>query len=397
MESVIDKKDCCGCALCFNICPTNAIEMVEDEFGFTYPKIDKNKCIECGLCKKKCIYSSKNKKLNEPIESYVASSKDNELIMKSASGGIFASLARRILQKNGVVYGATLKKVGKEFEVKHIRIENLEGIKEIQGSKYIQSDIRYIYKLIDEDLKKKKKVLFSGTPCQVDAVKQFFNKINERQLFTIDIICHGVPNIKMFNDYIRVLEKKEKGLIDRFCFRDKTKSWGLYASFNLKRKGKVYKKIKKSYELSFYQLFLDSEIYRKNCYYCPYAGGKRAGDITIGDYWEIEKEHPEYLNLCDIKKGVSCILINTEQGKELFSMISNDVHCLKSEFSKVKKHNAQLEHPSILKENYEQILKLYKNNGYESIEKYYIKKNFIKILIKKIWYIIPEKIRKKLK
>lgn len=398
MDLVKDKKKCCGCAVCYNVCPKKAIQMVEDEYGYIYPKIDKQKCVNCGLCKKSCVYQEKNKKLQKTIKTYAATSKNNKLVKKSASGGIFASIAEKFLEEGGAVYGASLEKENTLFKVKHIRVDKKEELYKLQGSKYIQSDTIEIYPLIKKDLENRKKVLFSGTPCQVNALKSYLNFKEYENLFTIDIICHGVPNNRMFNDYIKLLEKKENGKVLDFSFRDKTKNWGLYAaSFSINKKNKIIKKIMSSYEISYYQLFLDSTIYRENCYECPYATNLRTGDITIGDYWKIEIEHPEYLKKLDTKKGVSCIIVNNKKGKEIISNFSNEILILESELDKVKKHNAQLEHPSTLKEERKEILQLYSSKGYKEVDKYYHRKNFIKIILKKIWYKIPLKIRNKIK
>lgn len=190
----------------------------------------------------------------------------------------------------------------------------------------------------------------------------------------------------MFNSFIKMLEKKEKGKIINFKFRDKTKGWGLNASFTIEKNKKIIKKVVEAFNLSYYQLFLDSLIYRENCYICPYAGKLRAGDITIGDYWKIEKEHPDFIKMFEIKKGVSCIIANNDKGEKMISELSKDFMLLDSKFEKVQYHNKQLVHPSIFKEERNEILKLYSKNGYESVDKYYFKKNFFKNFIKTIFY-----------
>lgn len=386
MELFKNKKDCCGCAVCYSICPRKAIEMVEDEYGYVYPKIDKNKCIDCGLCKKGCAFQNKEKNLNNPQKTLAAVTKNNELLRNSASGGIFATIANKFLDENGSIYGASLEKENGCFKVKHIRILKKEDLVKLQGSKYVQSDMMNIYSLIKKDLEEGKKVLFSGTPCQVNALKSFLKFKDYDNLYTIDIICHGVPNNKMFNSFIKMLEKKEKGKIINFKFRDKTKGWGLNASFTIEKNKKIIKKVVEAFNLSYYQLFLDSLIYRENCYICPYAGKLRAGDITIGDYRKIEKEHPDFIKMFEIKKGVSCIIANNDKGEKMISELSKDFMLLDSKFEKVQYHNKQLVHPSIFKEERNEILKLYSKNGYESVDKYYFKKNFFKNFIKTIFY-----------
>lgn len=388
MDLVKNKKDCCGCGVCYNICPKKAISMVEDEYGYIYPKIDEKKCIECGLCKKSCVYQTQNKRLNEPIKTYAAISKDEKIINKSASGGIFATIAKNILNDGGVIYGASLEKEDKSFKVKHIRIDKEKDLIKLQGSKYVQSDTSEIYCVVKKDLEDGKKVLFSGTPCQVNAVKGYLNFKDYDNLYTIDLICHGVPNKKMFNDYIKILEQKEKGEVIDFNFRDKSKDKGAFCALAKIRKiNHEYKKIIPSFESSYYQLFLDSNIYRENCYTCPYANGKRTGDITLGDYWKFEIEHPEYLNKVNIKKGISCLIVNTEKGIKITDELSRDMKILNSEFNKVKKHNAQLVHPSIISNENKKILSIYSSKGYKGVNKYYFQKNFIKVFLKRILFI----------
>lgn len=396
MELIKNKIDCSGCAMCYNICPKRAIQMVEDENGYIYPKVNEEKCVNCGLCKKSCAYQIKDKNLNKPVKTYVATSKNDNLIKKSASGAIFASIAEEFIKKNGIVYGASMEKENDLFIVKHIRVNKLEELSKLQGSKYVQSDTSKIYQPIKNDLESGAKVLFSGTPCQVDALKSYLNKQYEN-LFTIDLICHGVPNSRMFNDYIKMLEKHENSKLIDFTFRDKAKGWGLYASYNIKKNNKILKKVKPSYEMSYYQLFLDSKIYRENCYSCPYAKEQRVGDITIGDFWKVESEHPEYLDRLNIKKGVSCTLVNTDRGKKILSDFSKNILLLDSELEKVKRHNKQLIKPSELSEERNIILNLYNRNGYEAVNSYYLKKQMKKILLKKLWYKIPSKIRNKIK
>ena len=152
MELIKNKIDCSGCAMCYNICPKRAIQMVEDENGYIYPKVNEEKCVNCGLCKKSCAYQIKDKNLNKPVKTYVATSKNDNLIKKSASGAIFASIAEEFIKKNGIVYGASMEKENDLFIVKHIRVNKLEELSKLQGSKYVQSDTSKIYQPIKSDL-----------------------------------------------------------------------------------------------------------------------------------------------------------------------------------------------------------------------------------------------------
>lgn len=202
-----EKKNCCGCGACINICPQNAIRFNEDKDGFLYPEIDEDRCINCLKCKKICAFQ--NQKKNVSIkETYVAVSK-NTNVLESASGGLFASYAVSVLENGGMVYGcAMLEKNGKLYP-KHIGISKKSELWRLKGSKYVQSDMGTVYYDIRQQLENEITVLFSGTPCQVSSLKKYLGK-EYTNLYTIDIICHGVPSIKLFQDYLAYTEKKCK-------------------------------------------------------------------------------------------------------------------------------------------------------------------------------------------
>lgn len=392
---LVYKKDiCCGCGLCAMKCPKNAITILEDEYGYLYPYIDELKCVKCNVCKNVCAYNKPTTNNQYSKKTYAAYSKDDSILKTTASGGLFTSIAISFIKNGGIVYGSSIKKEGKSFIVKHIKADTESDLKKIKGSKYIQSSIMEVYNSVKEELKEGKKILFSGTPCQIDAIKEFTE--NNENLYTIDIVCHGVPNNKLFNAYIEFLNQQQKIKINSFNFRDKSKGWGLNYSYSYLKNNKQNKIIKPSYKSSYYQMFLDAYTYRENCYNCPYANDKRIGDITIGDYWGIGEEHPELLK-SNIKpeKGISCLIVNSLKGESLIKNSINNIQLYESEFEKVKKHNKQLNEPSKKNKDREYILEKYKNNGYQAIEEYYNKKNRIKNLIKSLLYLIPYRIRKK--
>ena len=399
MNLVENKNKCCGCAVCYNVCPKKAIEMKEDEYGFVYPYINEDKCINCGLCKKMCGYQSIDKQLHEPKQVYAAQTKDDDVIMKSASGGIFGELARNVINNNGIVYGAAMIYEKKSLSVKHIRVDNAEELVKLQGSKYVQSDTDGIYPVIKEDLENDKIVLFSGTSCQVYALRSYLDFKEYENLFTIDIICHGVPNNKMFNDYLNVLKKHKDEEIIEFIFRDKSKESGYNSLARIIRNGKETIKRIQAYNASYYQLFLDSKISRESCYECPYAQKSRSGDITIGDYWNIESEHEEYVdnNKLNRKKGISCVIVNTESGNILLKKFGENIKKYDSTFEKVARNNLQLAKPPIMKDDRREILEIYQKFEYKDVDKLYNKKNFLKKSIKKVFYRLPNKVRQVLK
>ena len=394
-----NKSKCAGCSACMNICPKGAISMVQDEYGFIYPKIDEKKCIKCGTCKKVCAYQEDVKE-NKTIKTYAATAKDEKILSKAASGGMFGTIATNFINKKGVVYGCSLEKEEDLLVPKHIRIEKEEELEKIQGSKYVKSQIGTIYKEVKNDLKNNKNVLFSGTPCQIDALKSYLKVSNcdSKNLYTIDIICHGTPSTKIFQDYIKNYEKKINGKIVDIKFRDKSENgYGLHGSVTYKEnnnnnENKTIKKNLYTRLSSYYKMFLKGDIYRENCYTCKYANTNRIGDITVGDYWGIQEEHPNYLTTnggkLNEKKGISCIIVNSEKGNELLEKYGDNILKEESTVEQVAKHNKQLRQPSEKTNERAEILKRYKDEGYEGVDKYFNNQLGFKKYLYKVYYAI---------
>lgn len=229
MDRVYHKNtDCCGCGVCMIACPKNAISMKCDEKGFVYPVIDSNTCINCGVCKRACCFSKrKSQKMCEgSTKCYAACNINKEELSKSTSGGVFSAVAHSFLEQGGAVAGACMELENGKVHVYHTIIDEKEKLSDLQGSKYVQSNL---WECIDEMtvlLKAGKEVLFSGTPCQVDAVKGKFRKYLETQLFTIDVVCHGVPNTSLFEAFLEEYQKKENLKLRKIIFRDKINGWG---------------------------------------------------------------------------------------------------------------------------------------------------------------------------
>lgn len=396
-----EKKQCCGCGACYNSCPKGAIDMVEDSYGFIYPKINASLCISCGLCQKVCAYQKDKENANIPLKIYAAGRKDKNKIMKSASGGIFASFAEKMIRLSGRVYGVAWSIENGKIIPEHIGIEKNEQIKNLLGSKYVQSNTAMIYNEVKNDLLSGRRVLFSGTPCQVDALRCFLGRQYDN-LITIDLICHGVPNQAFFNGYINLLEKKYKGKIVEFNFRDKKRGWGLNESIKILKNNKIISKEFSVDESSYYHMFLNAQNYRENCYYCKYANEKRVGDITIGDFWGIEEEKPYLLKqnggLLDISKGISVILVNTQQGNKWLEQCKDDMYLFPATLIQAAKNNTQLRMPTSPGRYRNIIMGLYKNGGYEQVHTYYKRRILIPMRVKKnIKKIIPKFIKTEVK
>lgn len=401
MELFVEKKDCCGCAACANICPKSAITMAKDKIGQYYPRINEALCVDCGVCKCVCDFQKKDENQfgHQVLSAYGAATKNETLIKKSASGGMFAQLAELFLETGGIVYGAAMLQEDK-LRVKHIRVEDQTQLYLIQGSKYIQSDIGNTYQKVKQDLAKGRQVLFSGTPCQAAALKSFLKKDYEN-LSVVDIVCHGVSTAQIFQDYISFLEKKKNIKIINFAFRDKSIGWGLDAKYEYLKKSK-HKTQRLYYKLSsFYNYYLKASTYRENCYYCKYACPSRIGDITLGDFWGVEKNQPDCLRenggIFDEKKGISFCLVNSQRGAELFEKISSKINYIDSDFETISMQNGNLLKTTSLPQSRNEIMELYNQMGYEAVDQLYWKK----IGYKKIYYYIlakaPRDLKKKIR
>lgn len=302
MIQIKDKADCCGCTACASICPKDAITMEPDTLGFKYPKVDLDKCIDCGLCEKVCAFNDnydKSLNLKEP-EIYAARHKDIHEIETSRSGAAFIAISDYILENGGIVYGVGYKD---HFRVAHKRATTKEERNEFKGSKYVQSDLDGIFRQVKEDLKQGNTVLFSGTPCQTAGLNSYIgNKLREN-LVLVDIVCHGVPGPYMWRDYLDYLEKKQGSKICWVNFRDKQEyGWAAHKE--------TFKFVKGEGKMSFTYLFYQNIMFRHSCGKCHFANTQRPSDITIADFWGWEKTDPEFNK---DNKGVSLVLVNTEK------------------------------------------------------------------------------------
>lgn len=351
------KTECSGCTACMNICPKNAIQMIEDEEGFKYPRIDKEKCIDCGACYKICPNIKKDES-NNIIEAYGVKHKNDEERITSRSGGVFIALSDYILNQGGVIYGAELNS---DFTVSHNRAENKKQRDKFKGSKYIQSDMNDIIKKVKEDLNNNKKVLFSGTACQVHAVKVSVPKKYHDNLYTIDLICHGVPSKKIFEEFLKYIEKISGKTIKDFNFRDKRFGWRSHYETSIFEDGT---ELTTQY---FKTLFYGHNILRPACHNCNYANTHRPADITIADFWGVENVAPEFQD----KKGVSLTIINNLKGKEWFEAVKDELHTVYCSVEDCIKNTYTLNQPTPEAETREEFWNDYNDKEFEYIiEKY---------------------------
>lgn len=325
---MLPEKECVGCAACEYACPRKCIHMEPNAQGFAYPVVNKDVCIHCGACEKVCQVINPVNKYALPQTTLAARIKEQESLQKSSSGGIAWLLSSEFLKMGGVVYGAAFDE---NMVVRHIRVTDNVGLKRIQGSKYVQSDLQNIYPQLKKDIEAGTKILFIGTPCQVAGIRKLFGE--RENLLLCDLFCHGVPSPKLFADHIREIEANGKKVAD-YRFRDKTYGW----SYNLNRI--LYKdgseELHSYWNQCYKRLFLLGYIERESCYSCVYKDCRRVGDISLGDYWGIEKMTDRFAD----DRGVNVVFINTEKA----ALIAETILRKKAEYMETTVQDALQKH-----------------------------------------------------
>lgn len=331
MEKITEL--CTGCRSCEQLCAHQAISMQPDSEGFLTAVINQKQCVDCGLCAKRCPQNT-SLVAHKPQAVYAIRDKDEKELKVSASGGAFAATARIVLQQGGIAVGAAYNE---DWSVSHIGITQLNDLPKLQSSKYVQSNTEDTYKEVKKWLQEGKTVLYSGTPCQIAGLKAFLHKDYDN-LLTMEVICHGVPSPKLFTHYIKWLSKRLGSKLLFYDFRDKSYGWGLDYLTKTKTKTKTQPCLLDPYYLH----FLQGNTYRECCYACRYATPNRCADMTIGDYWGLEKEHPDFFST----KGVSCLLVNSEKGMEWWNRLAKEFYCIESTFEQVARINHNLLRPT---------------------------------------------------
>lgn len=301
-----DKKTCNGCTACALVCPKGAIEMVEDKEGFVYPRIIDSKCIKCGKCLNTCSNYSRNE--DRKYIAYAAINNDKKVLSESTSGGAFSAIVSKLFKnKDAVCYGVAYTK---DFDVVHMRAESLEQAFKFRGSKYLRSNILGIYKSVKQDLKDGKQVLFTGTPCQTAGLSTYLNK-EYPNLILLNIICHSNPSPKVFKRYIKALELKQGSKVKRYSFRAKSNGWDNLKPIVEYNDGTCEE------ETTFLTAFLRAIANRPCCYECKFIKPYNFADITLGDFWGVDK----LTNISNYQEGTSLVLLSTKKGQEFFEDI----------------------------------------------------------------------------
>lgn len=385
---------CTACFACIEMCPQKCIHVEKNSEGFLYPKIDDMKCIDCGKCLRHCHASLSV--LPQSYEKFAVwgKVKNENLFSKSSSGGAFSAIVYSMQNLHPILYGAIMDK-DNYFYVNHVRRE-IDSYGEMCKSKYVISDMNGIYPSIKRDLEKGKEVLFTGTPCQVSGLKVFLGKEHEK-LTTIDFICHGVPSAQIFNDHLKYIEKSSGQKISKIDFRSKKLGWRKYCLFMEFEGNSTYlQDIRNDYYL---HIFMEYQDLRLSCYSCQYSNEKHQSEVTLADFWGINKYKPEF----DNDTGLSLIVANNEKGYNVVEKILNAQSILDYEnINKEKYKYIYKEHTYYPKQLRNRFFKNYKCWGYEKLANKYKKQIYIedhsKIiykLAKKINYIRSNKLKSK--
>ncbi len=320
---------CTGCFACKSVCPKDAITIGYDSLMKSIPVIDTNKCVNCGLCVKTCPVLNKSES-NVPNTCLAAWTNNNADRKDCASGGIATALSRVIYDRGGKVFGCTFDD---ELNLDIKMAESLDDLERFKSSKYVQSSTADSYEEVRRQLMNDMEVLYIGTPCQIDGLKHFLKKDYDK-LYLVDIICHGVSPIDYLKQYVNKISKGKK--ISNVGFRGSNDFF-----FTLYEGEKIIYCVR-SYMDLYYEEFLRSVIYRDNCYNCRYANTNRVSDLTIGDFWGLDKS-----TLSEKYDGrVSQILVNTSKGQKLLETVGNYIHTEPGDMDVAIQNNVQLQHPS---------------------------------------------------
>ena len=302
MIRITDKSLCCGCSACVNACPTQCMIMRRDREGFDYPVANPDRCIGCGKCEKVCPVLNPRQE-REPLEALA--SRNDAYLECSSSGGVFPMVAAGVIAEGGVVYGAVLDD---DLTVGHADAEDMSSVQKMRGSKYVQSDLYGTYEEARFHLQEGRKVLYTGTPCQIAGLKAFLGS-DPDGLITMDCACHGVPSPGLWEKYVKALGKSHGETISDVRFRNKSHSW-MHYDFTYKA---GTSEVRMPYARNPYMmLFLQDMTLRPSCYRCPARDGRSGSDLTLADLWNVKAAVPEM----DDDKGVSLVLVNTEKGRQ---------------------------------------------------------------------------------
>lgn len=358
---MIDRvgKGCTGCYACKTACPKDCIHMVEDAEGFWYPEIDSSKCIKCDLCEKSCPVLNElpiNKKEND-IHLFAMSLKDDVIRRESSSGGAFSAIAQYVLERGGVVFGAAFDT---DFSVHHICVDNVKDLKELRGSKYLQSRIEDSYKQAEGYLKSGRLVLFSGTACQTSGLVSFLKRDYDN-LITQDLVCHGVPSPMAWKKYLEFRQKLERSKVTDVFFRDKSSGWHKWHLSIGFENGNRYSE--SQFDDLMIQTFLRGKCSRECCYDCKFKQKIRLADFTLADFWGIEHIAPEL----DDDAGLSECFANSEKALRIIDAIKDNINIQEMAIDPAVKYNSAMIESEVRPKDRDSFLLALKHHSFESV------------------------------
>lgn len=316
MIKILDKTKCCGCSACEQICPQHCIKLIPDNKGFRYPRIDHQICIDCNLCERICPVLNPKKGLR-PLKTLACKNPNLKIRLQSSSGGAFFQIASYVINSGGVVFGV---RFDNKWDVVHWHTDIQEDIQYFQGSKYVQSYVGNSFEDCRRFLRQGTLVLFSGTPCQIAGLKNYLGKEYEN-LITVDTICHAVPSPKVWKKFLAEICSQLTiyfSDIRKINFRDKSNGWATYQfSVDYLKNGEKQNYHDRFVANPYGKLFLQHLSIRPSCSNCPAKEGKSHSDITLGDFWGVDKVKPEIND----NQGVGLILVNSAKGSKLIDKL----------------------------------------------------------------------------
>lgn len=355
------REICTGCSACANCCPADAVEMIAGSGGFLYPSVDSEKCCNCGKCINICpvMHSNKENKQDFKTKCFAAWSKDDDVRFHSTSGGVFTHLAEAVLEAGGAVVGAAYRS---DHLVEHILINSKKELSRLRQSKYVQSDIGTVFREVQKELSNGRTLLFSGTPCQCAGLREYLGRSYD-ELILCDFICRGVNSPSVYLSYLHELEERYCSEVKRVWFKNKTYGWNNFATKIEFEDGQEYIADRETDPFMLGYIKSKTTLYmRESCYQCRFKGISRPVDITLGDFWGVERQFPDI----DTKNGVSAVMIHSEKGERLFDLCRQRIDSRDTSISAIEASNKCLDESVELSKN--------KEKFYEELNKRYFSK-----------------------
>lgn len=360
LADIVSEKLCTGCGACATVCPVECISMMHDKDGFVKPFIDEDKCIHCDKCKKTCPVLSAPGVSDYTRKSFVVKHKDEKILRKSTSGGAFSAIARGIIEMGGIVYGAAYDE---NFIVRHMAADNMADVSKFRGSKYVQSDLGNVFREIKEHISNGKTVLFSGTPCQVAGLVKYVGE-ERGNLYTLDVVCHGITTPLLFEKYIKLQKEKYKDF-DNVVFRDKYYGYEYTIMSLYKGEKCIYHNgIEYDPEL---KLFFSGVSMRESCAQCSFKTKKRCSDFTIFDTYYKPAGNKEF----DDNKGATNVIVHTKKAEELFESVKSYIKYIETDYEAICSAAREMTERAVLSDKREEFFcDLEKMDGESIFKKY---------------------------